>query len=96
MNTFKVSIYAYPIGSDDWKLRHKFYFNAENLEMEKIDSEYFRVKVKASKLPLEHYQVDEHKFGCRKSECIKDYAHIEDDSFIFEKVQCVEFKGVWG
>lgn len=95
MNTFKVSVYAYPISSDNRELRHNFYFNAENLEMEKIDSKYYRVKVKAQELPLEHYSVAEHKFGCRKSECVKDYAHIEGDSFIFEKVQCVEFKGVW-
>ena len=96
MNTFKVNVYAYPIGSDDWKLRHDFYFNAENLEMEKIDSKYFRVKIKSTELPLEHYKIEECRFGCRKAECVKDYAHIEGGYYVFEKVSSIKFKGVWG
>lgn len=95
MSIFKVSVFTYPIGSDDWKLRHSFYFNAEKLEMEK-DGEYYTVRITASELPLEHYQKNERSIGCRKAEqSVFDYASVEGNTYTFPKVQSVDFKGVW-
>lgn len=55
METFNIKIYAYPIGSTDWKLRKAFYFKASNLEIWKR-GKYFIAKVIAHELPLEHYK----------------------------------------
>lgn len=95
METFNIEIYAYPIGSTDWKLRKAFYFKASNLEIWKRDK-YFIAKVIAHELPLEHYKKDNGIYGCRKAETsISKYANIDEDVYIFPIVQSIDFKDVW-
>lgn len=95
MNTFKLEVYAYPIGSDDWRKRQSFYFDAEKFEMEKHDR-YFTVKVTASDFPLEHYKREDGAHGCRRAEqSIHLYAKVDGNNYTFPCVQCVNFKGVW-
>lgn len=98
MNTFKLEVYSYPIGSDDWGKRHSFYFDAEKFEMEKHSNDnYFTVRVTAPKLPYEHYKREDGAYGCRRAEqSIYLYAKVDGNTYTFPCVQCVDFKGVWG